>query len=310
LKKQTPHNDYFLADWLAGRMSDAELRALVGDVVFQDYAKIRQATELMPAMNKPIKPVWSKIEAQLDTVQQPKTFSLWAWTKKALPYAAVLVVLLGIYQFFNISQVVVHTAANQQKTIWLTDDIQIVLASNSTLKYAEKYKQNNSKIYVEGAAFISNRRNQPLHIYTPKGHIVMTNARIGLQAKNSLLKIENYKGNVYVKMDKQPIVVPAKSVFYYGNKIDKLTPITQTTPAWLTNVIAFDAVPLANVLDSLEQYYHIKIDRNTVNTQQLYSGKVPKYDLSLALITVLKPMQIDYKMHHENIKLIKQKSGR
>jgi len=308
LKEQNQHNEYFLADWLSGQMSDAELRALVGDDAFETYLKIRQATAVLPAMSKPIKPVWEQIEAKINDEPKSKTYPLFISIKKILPYAAILLLMLGVYQFFDISQIVVQTADNQQKTVWLPDGSQVVLHQNSTLKYTAENWKEESKIFIEGNVFVKNCNAKNLDVYTQQGRIAISNATIELFTDKAFLKILTYKGNVDIYINDELTKLNQNTEFIYKNEHRKLTPIKRKSPVWLTNISTFNAMPLGNVLDRLEHFYHVKIDRSSVDTKKLFSGKVPKYDLPLALITVLKPMQIDYKVVGTEIELVKRKS--
>ncbi len=307
MKEQNQHNEYFLADWLAGHMSDAELRALVGDDAFDDYVKIRQAGEVMQDLSKPIAPVWEQIASRMDEKQKPKVRPMYAMVKKILPYAAILLVMFGIFKFFDIKQITVQTAMNEQKIVWLPNGAQVILHDKASLTYTPQTWQDNPEIFIEGNAFVKNHINN-IFVRTHQGRIAISNASIELYSDDTLLEIFTYKGKILTLINGQETVVIPNSKFVFENDLRTISVSTKDAPVWLTNISRFNDVPLAKVIDSLEVFYHITIDRDAINTEQKFSGSVPKYDLKLALRTVFKPMQIKYKLQKNHIVLTEKKS--
>jgi ferric-dicitrate binding protein FerR (iron transport regulator) len=308
LKDQHQHNEYFLAEWLEGRISDDELRNLVGENDYNAYLKIRQASDVMQALSKPIKPVWEQIESRIEVQKIKKHNSVFTIVKSYMPYAAVLLVLLGLYQFLNIEQIEIRTAQNEQKTVWLPNGAQVILHDEAVLKYTENDWKNNPEIYLEGNAFIkSNYSNLFVHI--KRGRIAISNSTIEINESPTLLSLICYQGQMKFTANSETKVIDAKQKLLIEKNAQKLLKTTHTLPIWLVGVSEFKNVALSKVVDSLEQFYKVRIERNNIDVAQKFTGNVPKYDLKLALFTVFKPMNIDYKVDNDHIILSEKKEN-
>ncbi|MBL4568942.1 MAG: DUF4974 domain-containing protein, partial [Flavobacteriaceae bacterium] len=76
-------------------------------------------------------------------------------------------------------------------------------------------------------------------------------------------------------------------------------------PSWITGESSFESTALKFVLAELEKQYQIKIKKDEVDVEQLFTGSFTNENLTTALQTICAPLGIDFKVDKKTVSLTK-----
>ena len=305
MKKNTHiNNTYFLADWMENKISDQELKKLVSESDYNEYLKLRESFDILSELNKPLDNTLTQIKSKLQTSsnKKPKVISL--YTKFALGIAASLLLFLGLYTKFYNQEIKYATGFGQQQTLALLDGSEVILNSNSILKYNKKTWQKNRTLFLEGEAYFKVTKGNKFTVNTKNGSVTVVGTEFNVNSRKDLFKVFCFEGKVRVvtKNDKNYLLTPNKGVVVLNN-IEKEINLNQTKPSWLKNERIFNERPLKEVIIELENQFNIKIDKNNIDDSILFTGGFNTKNRNLALASVFKPLKIKYQIKNNTVKL-------
>ncbi|MDG5492955.1 FecR family protein [Psychroserpens sp. SPM9] len=299
------HNDKeaFLAQWLAGERSDAELKVQVSEADFNAYLKLRKGIEIHEALETSIQPSFDKIQEKIKN-KKPKVRKLHTnpWL---IGVAASIVLFLGLFSIFDEAVIHTETQYGEQKTIALLDGSEVILNSKSTLSYNEKDWETNRTLSLEGEAYFKVKKGSTFTVKTPNGNVEVLGTQFNVNSTNDLFEVICFEGRVQVQSHQENFVLLPKNSLrrINGHTIEKWETLT-SNPTWIHGESSFKSVPLRYVISALESQYHITIHAEAVDTTQIYTGSFTHNDLNTALKTVFKSLQIRYtEKEKENIYL-------
>jgi ferric-dicitrate binding protein FerR (iron transport regulator) len=305
MKKNTHiNNTYFLADWMENKISDQELKKLVSESDYNEYLKLRESFDILSELNKPLDNTLTQIKSKLQTSsnKKPKVISL--YTKFALGIAASLLLFLGLYTKFYNQEIKYATGFGQQQTLALLDGSEVILNSNSILKYNKKTWLKNRTLFLEGEAYFKVTKGNKFTVNTKNGSVTVVGTEFNVNSRKDLFKVFCFEGKVRVvtKSAKNYLLTPNKGVVVLNNT-EKEINLNQTKPSWLKNERIFNERPLKEVIIELENQFNIKIDKNNIDDSILFTGGFNTKNRNLALASVFKPLKIKYQIKNNTVKL-------
>jgi len=290
-----PENESFLASWLEGDISDKELINLVSEVDFNTYKKIKKGILALEALEQPLSSSNKIIQKKK---QKQKRQSL-RW---GISIAASLLILFGIFSTFSNPKTKMETANAEQKSIFLLDGSEVILNATSEITYQEEEWDSNRIVNLKGEAFFKVKKGSTFTVQTEYGKITVLGTQFNVNASSDYFEVTCFEGKVKViHNDKDFILNPSNSFRKInGNTIEEFNTNT-LSPTWLNGESSFKSVPLKYVIFALEKQYNIKIDANTIDDSLIFTGSFSHKDLEIALASVFKTVNINYKKKESGI---------
>lgn len=288
--------NYPLAKWLSGEMTEAELKEFQAKPDFAIYEKIKKYSASLEA------PTFNE-EQVLKTVlaapkQKVKTITLTQhWLFKV---AAVLVIGLGL--FFtakNFASATVFAENGNQKNFLLPDNSEVVLNSGSEIQYKKWNWDNNRTLNLEGEAYFKVAKGKKFEVNTALGKVTVLGTQFNVKQRDNRFDVSCYEGKVKVNYNQSEVVITkGMSVAFKDGKMMTLPENTAQNPEWLSQELAFYQEDLKAIVAELERHYNATITlKNSVNTQ-LFTGIIPAKDIAVSLEILattyhLKPTKTD-----------------
>jgi len=297
--EQSNKEKYYIAEWLEGKISDQEFKDLVGAGEFKEYQKLKQSFEVLKYFNSPLEDSFQQIKAKIN--RQPKSKVRNLYYKWSVGVAAILILLVGLFQFFQSSETIYKTGNAQQLNLVLVDGSKVILGPNSILKYNPKKWKAKRALFLEGKAFFKVQKGQKFTVKTEAGEVSVLGTQFDVIARAELFKVTCYEGKVKVvtAQKKKYILTPQMTVQVINGK-EQQTTTEKSEPDWISGRITFEKVPLKIVVAELEHQYGIKVE-GLENDEILFTGSFPNDNLQVALASVFKPLHISYKVVNDKV---------
>ncbi len=272
--------NYELAKWLAGEMTEQELVVFQSNPEYATYVKIAEYSSQLKA------PDFDTDLLYQNTIKHkkatPKVIPL--YQNKWVRIAAVFVVFLGLTLFFRTTVTSTEIASNGTKTKFsLPDNSQIVLNSGSEINYKKWNWDNNRKLDLKGEAYFKVAHGKKFEVNTDLGTVTVLGTQFNVKARNHRFDVTCYEGRVKVVHNNQEVIITkGTSVTFNEDTFEKLS-IKSTKPEWTSNQISFKKEKLQNILDEIQREYNCEISLNSKENEQLFTGTLPADDLKTAL---------------------------
>jgi transmembrane sensor len=279
--KPKMEENYELAKWLAGEMSEAELKSFQKNPAFETYHKIAQYTSQLEAPAFNADKVLEKVIAQ--PKKSTKVVSLQqTWWFKA---AAVVVLFLGLTFFYKTNIAITETAGNGAQAIFtLPDNSSIVLNSGSEIEYNKWSWDQNRQLQLSGEAYFKVAKGKKFEVNTHLGTVTVLGTQFNVKARNKRFDVTCYEGRVKVNYQNQEIVITRGKRVSFENGVLLAIPDTMVLqPEWTSGELAFVNENLTAIIAELERQFDCSIDYKGASTSQLFTGTLPAKNLDDAL---------------------------
>jgi len=301
---QKYHNTYYLADWLAGKISDETLKELISEADFQEYLKIREASDLMHYFEKTDMSIPENIRKTYPKKQIKKT----KITSKKVWFgiAASLLLLFGLYRALTFNtDVLIKTGIGETRQVVLLDGSEVILNANSTLSYSKRQWDDKRAVYLQGEAFFKVKKGSDFVVKTDQGQVKVLGTQFDVKSLTDLFQVVCFTGKVWVKTSKiDTILTHGKGVRLSGDKVQHLD-LSELQPDWLSGENTYRNTALKYVLKDLENQYNIHFDTSGIDVNVKFTGSFPHQDLQKALAAVFKTLGIKYFVKNNQIILKK-----
>lgn len=273
--------NYELAKWLAGEMSEAELQAFQKTPAYETYHKIAEYSSQLEA------PAFNTDQVFKNVIAQPKKSAKvialhQAWWFKI---AAVFVLFLGLTFFYKTNISITETAGNGTQTIFtLPDHSSIVLNSDSEIDYNKWSWGQNRTLQLSGEAYFKVAKGKKFEVNTHLGTVTVLGTQFNVKARNNRFDVTCYEGRVKVNYQNQEIIITKGKRVSFENGL--LIPIPDTMvlqPEWTSGELAFVNENLTAIIAELERQFDCSIDYQGAATSQLFTGRLPAKNLDDAL---------------------------
>jgi len=297
------HKDTYLAKWLAGKITNNDLKALVDEEDYQAYLKLKKGLEVKSQLDRPVENSFQKVQEKISR-KKAKVISL--KTKWTIGIAATILVIFTMFNFLKQSQRTITTGFGEQKTFVLEDGSEVILNSKSSISYTNEDWENNRELSLEGEAYFKVAKGETFTVNTPNGKVEVMGTQFDVNSNADFFDVICFEGKVKVTTidNKAHILLPGNSIRKINGFETSRLDSKALEPSWVSGESSFKSVPLQYVINAIQNQYNIRIDATNVNTSTLYSGAFPHNDLKTALQTVFGTLDIQYNfISKSNLKL-------
>lgn len=296
-------NETFLAEWLAGKLTDAELKKIVSEEDFLFYNKLINTLDGMDKLSIPKESSFEKIQQKIEIRKRIKSQKRNRnWT---ISIAASILVLFGLFTTFYNPVINIETTQAEQKTFQLIDGSEVVLNATSQISYDEKNWEENRLVVLNGEAFFKVEKGSKFTVNTSLGNIQVLGTQFNVNATEDYFQVTCFEGKVKVIHENKEFILTPNESFrrINGNEIEEFN-ISFSSPSWISGESTFKSVPLKYVIIALEKQYNIKIYANNIDDTQIYTGSFSHDNIEIAFASVFKTMNINYrKLDSKNYRL-------
>lgn len=302
MKQSKTHiNDTYLAQWLAGDLTDDQLKTLVSEVDYIAYQKLKQGIATFDVLEAPLDNTFNQIHTQIAAKRNTKEQSASKSTFWTIAIAASIVLFIGLYTFFDSNNFTSQTGIGQQNTLALRDGSEVQLNAKSTLSYDASNWEEARTLSLDGEAFFKVTKGQTFTVNTDNGSVTVLGTQFNVISHDNYFEVTCYEGKVRVNSnEKAYILTPGKTVAIINGEAVTST-LHDLSPTWIHGESTFKSVPLTHVINALEAQYHIDIDASEIDTATIFTGSFTHDSLQLALRTTFDPLNIKYTHEKETI---------
>lgn len=284
--------NYKLAEWLDGEMTDAELKEFQADPDFPLYEKIKlYSSQLETPLFDEHKLLTNVLETKKQT---PKVVTLKPnWFMRI---AAVLVIGFGLFFAYNTFTPTTELAENgKQTTFLLPDNSEVVLNSGSQIDYSKWNWDDNRKLELNGEAYFKVAKGKKFEVNTKLGKVSVLGTQFNVKSRKDRFDIVCFEGKVKVNFNAQEVILtPGQMVSFEGNERIVSKTISDAKPVWLSKELAFEKEKLTAVLEEIQRQYNVTIDAKNIKSDQLFTGKIPSNNIDIALKTITSIYHLNY----------------
>ena len=286
--------EHDLAKWLSGEMNAKELREFEKSAEYDSYQKIAKYTAELDA------PVFDN-ELMLQKIitrekATPKVIPL--HRKFMFRVAAVLIIVLGSFLFFQTTQQITeNTAAGMKTEFILPDDSEVVLNSDSEIHYKKWNWKNNRNLRLNGEAFFKVAEGKTFTVNTNLGNVTVVGTQFSVKSRDDRFEVECFEGKVKVAFQtKNILLTKGEIIVIEDGEFLSAMPTNGHIPDWMNKELRIISLPLKDILSEIERNYAIAIDEGEFNSVQKFSGFLPADDLKTALEIISKTYNFSYKI--------------
>lgn len=271
--------DYKLAKWLNNELSEDELVEFKKDSDYELLNKIKENSALLSTPSFDENRVLQNV---LKTKKDSKVISLQNWFVKI---AAVFVIGFGLYFGTQTILTTTQSAEIGNKTNFLLpDNSEVALNSDSEIEFKKWNWENNRTLDLKGEAYFKVAKGKTFEVNTSLGKVTVLGTQFNVKARNNRFDVTCFEGRVKVKYNSQEIILTKGELISFENNQKIVAKnIIDTQPSWTKNEVSFEKDKLVNVLSEIERQYNITFNYKNIDTNQLFTGKIPTDDIDIAL---------------------------
>ena len=271
--------DYKMAKWLNNELSEDELVEFKKD---SDYELLNKIKENSASLSTPSFDENRVLQNVLKTKKDSKVISLQNWFVKI---AAVFVIGFGLYFGTQTILTTTQSAEIGNKTNFLLpDNSEVALNSDSEIEFKKWNWENNRTLDLKGEAYFKVAKGKTFEVNTSLGKVTVLGTQFNVKARNNRFDVTCFEGRVKVKYNSQEIILTKGELISFENNQKIVAKnIIDTQPSWTKNEVSFEKDKLVNVLSEIERQYNITFNYKNIDTNQLFTGKIPTDNIDIAL---------------------------
>lgn len=294
---KTHTNESYLAQWLVGDLTDDQLKTLVSESDFIAYKQLQKGIATFDMLEAPLDNTLN----QINTTIEPKRVAKKRPNYWTIVIAASIVLLLGLYTFFDSNNFTSQTGIGQQETLALLDGSEVQLNAKSTLSYDASNWEDARTLSLDGEAYFKVTKGQTFTVNTSNGAVTVLGTQFNVISHDNYFEVTCYEGKVRVTSNKEEhILTPGKTIRVI-NGVTKTGTLKDDSPTWINGESTFRSVPLKHVIEALEAQYNVNIDASQIDAATIFTGTFTHDSLKLALRTTFDPLKIKYNTEKEKI---------
>lgn len=287
--------------WFDGEISTDAIKKLYPNEDFSALEKARFYAKQLEVPQIDAEKALADFKTRSFKKEEPKVIPL--NFKSFMKVAAVLVVLLtsSYFVFFN-NKKSFTTAIAETETLYLPDNSEVVLNSQSTLAFNKKEWKKSRTLDLHGEAFFKVTKGEKFTVHTDAGTIQVLGTQFNVKEREKYFEVKCFEGSVSVTQNTNKVILtPGKTFRIVNGEVVSLKDFNSESPSWLSQESSFENVPLWQVIDELEIQYNINISTENVDTSALFSGSFSHIDKNIALQAVTIPLKLSYKINGKNV---------
>ncbi len=296
--------DYKLAKWLNNELTAEELAEFKKSPDFALYEKIKENSARLktPAFDED--KMLSNVVAAKKETKVVKLQQNWF-----APIAAVLVIAFGLSFFIvnNFKEKYYGTKLTQ--TVSLPDNSEVIVNKNSYIEYKTFFWKNNRAIDLKGEAYFKVAKGKTFEVNTNLGKVTVLGTQFNVNSKDNTFEVTCYEGKVKVNYKNHELILTKGMLVTFENDSKKEGKTTLSMPKWASyeEEMSFTNQNLKTIIADIEKTYNVNIKTNTIATEQLFTGKLPRNNLDVALQIIASTYHLQIKKSNEtSFELVKK----
>lgn len=296
--------DVVLAQWLNGDISADEAAKHLSRDEFMKYQQILGEVDTWT-------PGFENSKLDLDQIlnakKEAKVVRMASWKYVSAAAAIVLAIFIGPKLYDSLTTVSFETAFGETQVIDLPDgSSKLYLSANSKIRWKKRdWKKGKRVLRLEGKAYIEVPEKGSFEVITSEGTVSVLGTRFTVYQMEQALHAVCYEGRVKATVPKGESVTLSKgeSSLFFNGIWDAKQFFDQAYPEWIQGHLAFDNVPLKQVLDELANNYGLKIELGGINLARRFTGSIPKDNLDQSLKIIFPTLGITYRLDDKTLYL-------
>ena len=202
----------YLAKWLNGELTEAEMKVFRDSPEFETYERIASVSSRLegPAFDT---------EAALDRVKQARAGNTGKvrrlqpavrWLSIA---AAVILMLTAGYFYINSLEATVEAKFAQRQELRLPDASDVLLNAGSELTYSKTKWDEKRQVRLTGEAYFKVAKGETFTVETPAGTVAVLGTQFNVLQRGDVFIVSCYEGRVRVTHKSKTIELPAGSAY-------------------------------------------------------------------------------------------------
>lgn len=292
-------NEHYLADWLAGQISDEQLQQLVSEEDFQAYKKLQFALDQYHLSEPDLVENYLQIQNKINhkkEVSKTKVYRIW-------PFAAVaacLVLLFGWYEVFYFSNKI-STDYGLTKIITLKDQSKVTLNAKSTLSFAHQFQWNRT-LQLEGEAFFEVEKGSAFVVKTALGNVKVLGTKFNVNIEKDFFEVHCYEGKVQVEINGiVTVLTPHKSIRYRKGSVALNEEKLPLLPSWMEAESSFANVPFEIVVSKWTKQFGKEIIYPEKLKKVNFTGNFSNTEFETAIKSITIPLRLNYSIQNQQI---------
>lgn len=274
-------DNYKLAKWFSGEMTEEELTAFKADPDFAIYEKIKKHSSKLEVPTFVEQGMLSKIvSSPKKEVKTISPFQNWMFR-----VAAVLVIGLGLFFTYKNFETSTEYADNGvQNTFFLPDNSQIVLNSGSDIQYTKWNWDNHRSLELNGEAYFKVAKGKKFEVNTPLGKVTVLGTQFNVKQRDNRFDVSCYEGRVKVNYNNTEVIITkGMSVAFKDGRAIQIPDNSVQSPEWLKNEMVFNQADLKSIIAEFERHFNVTLELKTTDNIQLFTGTIPGKNMDIAL---------------------------
>lgn len=298
-KKPSPQDT--LQQWLNGDLSNAEAKEKLSDQEFTKYQQIlSEVDNWKPSLEESPFDVTEVTSIEKEGKQR----FLGGWQLLSVA-ASFLLILFAGYFFIKNDNLNYETAYGETLEIILPDGhSKVVLGPNSKLTCNNNWS-GRRQVELSGKAFFQVEPGSPFSVLTKNGNVDVLGTSFDVNTYDESMHVVCYEGLVRATgtNKKSVLLKKGESSRITKNEWEAKVLIKDLIPSWLQNEVKFDNAPLEQVIQELQKWYGLTIERGNVNLQRRFTGSIPTNDANLAVQILFNTLGIQYNLEGNQLTL-------
>jgi ferric-dicitrate binding protein FerR (iron transport regulator) len=299
--KKHINKESFLAQWIAGDITNDELKELVSKSDFLAYKKLKKGLEVYEGLEQSIDKSFKKVKEKLEN--QPITDPKKAGKVKKLyinwaaSIAASFVLFFALYNYLGSDSILNKTNIGESRTIALLDGSEVILNAKSELNYSKNNWNDEREVFLNGEAFFKVKKGSKFTVKTKNGDITVLGTQFNVNSNNDFFEVYCYSGKVEVtNNDKKYILNPNNGFRKISDAVFTDLSSSIKSPTWITGESSFKSMPIKYVISALEKQYDVDFDSSKIDKTIVFTGSFTHKNLDIALASVFKAIDIKYNL--------------
>ena len=295
------YKEQYLAHWMAGKMSDDQLKQYVTTEDFLAYQKLKWALDqhnlAAPNLEENYLRIQNKI-SQKKKISTIKVFPIWQFSA----VAASLMLLFGWYQVFYFSNEI-SSDFGMTETISLQDQSVVTLNAKSTLAFPNQFQWTRT-LTLDGEAFFEVEKGSSFVVKTNLGLVKVLGTKFNVNVEKDFFEVHCFEGKVEVSIeDVFTILTPHQSIRFDNGNIDYKNDPLPAQPSWMDRESSFVNVPFEVVVRKWEKQFQKEIEYPKLYKKVKFTGNFSNSDFETALKSITIPLRLNYSIQNQKITL-------
>ncbi len=299
----------YLAKWLNGELSEAELSEFKKTDEYASYQKIIEASTFLEAPKFDTEKALIDIKVKQQNNNSVKVVKLSPIKKLMRVAAAIAILITGTYFYMNSLNETITTLYAERTEITLPDNSEVVLNADSKVSYSIKNWDTKRNIDLDGEAYFKVAKGKRFTVATDAGTVSVLGTQFNVTQRDGIFKVTCFEGLVSVLFNNKETKLPAGTSFLVVNgQIKDIKAPNTSEPSWINNESSFKSIPLSYVLNELKRQYNITVETKNINTDKLFTGSFSNTNIDLALKSISVPAQIKFKLEGNKVLFYAEKT--